>query len=136
MLSGSTLAAAIAALASCASAQYAYGGSGAYFGAGASGYSGSMMGYAGAGYAGVGFPGMGYSNMGYYGANMGYSNMGYYGANMGGISSPWAYGNAGGYIPTGMGHGIIQGASTSGAIIQGPSGTIIAAPQSAGSIVF
>ncbi|KAJ2810935.1 hypothetical protein H4S07_002384 [Coemansia furcata] len=124
MLSGSTLAAAIAALASCASAQYAYGGSGAYFGAGASGYSGSMMGYAGAGYAGVGFPGMGYSNMGYYGANMG------------GISSPWAYGNAGGYIPTGMGHGIIQGASTSGAIIQGPSGTIIAAPQSAGSIVF
>ncbi|KAJ2817190.1 hypothetical protein FBU31_006308 [Coemansia sp. 'formosensis'] len=103
-----------------------------------------MMGYAGAGYAGVGFPGMGYSNMGYSNmgysnmgySNMGYSNMGYYGANMGGISSPWAYGNAGGYIPTGMGHGIIQGASTSGAIIQGPSGTIIAAPQSAGSIVF
>ncbi|KAJ2361526.1 hypothetical protein H4S02_011642 [Coemansia sp. RSA 2611] len=62
--------------------------------------------------------------------------MGYYGASMGGLSSPWAYGSAGGFIPTGMGHGIIQGASTSGAIIRGPSGTIIAAPQSAGSIVF
>ncbi|KAJ2059892.1 hypothetical protein GGI17_004094 [Coemansia sp. S146] len=127
MLPGSMLAAAIVALASRARAQYGFGGSGAYYGAGAAGYIGSgygNMGYAGAGYAGVGYPGMGYSNMGYYGANMG------------GISSPLAYGNAGGYIPTGMGHGIIQGASTSGAIIQGPSGTIIAAPQSAGSIVF
>ncbi|KAJ2428339.1 hypothetical protein GGF41_001404 [Coemansia sp. RSA 2531] len=147
MLLGSMLAAAIAALASRARAQYGFGGSGAYYGAGAAGLIGSgygnmgygNMGYAGAGYAGVGYPGMGYSNMGYSNmgySNMGYSNMGYSGASMGGMSSPWAYGNAGGYIPTGMGHGIIQGASTSGAIIQGPSGTIIAAPQSAGSIVF
>ncbi|KAJ2863504.1 hypothetical protein GGH94_003549 [Coemansia aciculifera] len=132
MLPGSMLTATIAALALRAQAQYGFGGTEAYYGAGAAGYIGSgygnmgygNMGYAGAGYAGVGYPGMGYSNMGYYGANMG------------GMSSPLAYGNAGGYIPTGMGHGIIQGASTSGAIIQGPSGTIIAAPQSAGSIVF
>ncbi|KAJ2045588.1 hypothetical protein GGH13_009454 [Coemansia sp. S155-1] len=126
------LAAAIAALASRARAQYGFGGSGAYYGAGAAGLIGSgygNMGYGNMGYAGAGYAGVGYSGMGY-------SNMGYSGASMGGMSSPWAYGNAGGYIPTGMGHGIIQGASTSGAIIQGPSGTIIAAPQSAGSIVF
>ncbi|KAJ2509217.1 hypothetical protein IWW47_000107 [Coemansia sp. RSA 2052] len=106
-----------------------------------SGY-GSMgyvnMGYGGMGYGGMGYGGMGYSGAGYAGvgySGMGYSGTGYYGANMGSIS-PWAYGNAGGYTPTGFGHGIIQGASTSGAIIQGPSGTIIAPPQSAGSIVF
>ncbi|KAI8325669.1 hypothetical protein GQ54DRAFT_308131 [Martensiomyces pterosporus] len=52
------------------------------------------------------------------------------------FGSPWAYGNPGGFIATGYGHGIIQGASTSGAIIQGPSGVIVAPPQSAGSIVF
>ncbi|KAJ1647716.1 hypothetical protein J3B02_004399 [Coemansia erecta] len=46
------------------------------------------------------------------------------------------YANAGGYIPTGFGHGVIQGASTGGTVIQGPSGTIIVPPQSAGSIVF
>ncbi|KAJ2491800.1 hypothetical protein IWW37_001999 [Coemansia sp. RSA 2050] len=122
MLPGSTLAVAITTLASLARAQYGYGGLGAYYGAG-TGYYGGLnyagIGYAGTGYAGAGFPGMGY-----------------YGASMGGFSSPWAYGSAGGFIPTGMGHGIIQGASTSGAIIRGPSGTIIAAPQSAGSIVF
>ncbi|KAJ1900620.1 hypothetical protein GGI16_005885 [Coemansia sp. S142-1] len=132
MLPGSMLAAAIAALASRARAQYGFGGSGTYYGAGAAGLIGSgygNMGYGNMGYAGAGYAGVGYSGMGY-------SNMGYSGASMGGMSSPWAYGNAGGYIPTGMGHGIIQGASTSGAIIQGPSGTIIAAPQSAGSIVF
>ncbi|KAJ2597543.1 hypothetical protein H4R99_004470, partial [Coemansia sp. RSA 1722] len=49
---------------------------------------------------------------------------------------PGRYANPGGYIPTGFGHGVIQGASTGGAVIQGPSGTIIAPPQSAGSIVF
>ncbi|KAJ2341783.1 hypothetical protein GGH92_005660 [Coemansia sp. RSA 2673] len=142
MLPGSMLAAAIAALASRARAQYGFGGSGAYYGAGAAGLIGS--GYGNMGYGNMGYGNMGYGNMGYAGAGyagvgysgMGYSNMGYSGASMGGMSSPWAYGNAGGYIPTGMGHGIIQGASTSGAIIQGPSGTIIAAPQSAGSIVF
>ncbi|KAJ2038079.1 hypothetical protein GGI08_008383 [Coemansia sp. S2] len=142
MLPGSMLAAAIAALASRARAQYGFGGSGTYYGAGAAGLIGS--GYGNMGYGNMGYGNMGYGNMGYAGAGyagvgysgMGYSNMGYSGASMGGMSSPWAYGNAGGYIPTGMGHGIIQGASTSGAIIQGPSGTIIAAPQSAGSIVF
>ncbi|KAJ2020087.1 hypothetical protein GGI14_001088 [Coemansia sp. S680] len=152
MLPGSMLAAAIAALASRARAQYGFGGSGTYYGAGAAGLIGSgygnmgygNMGYGNMGYGNMGYGNMGYGNMGYAGAGyagvgysgMGYSNMGYSGASMGGMSSPWAYGNAGGYIPTGMGHGIIQGASTSGAIIQGPSGTIIAAPQSAGSIVF
>ncbi|KAJ1902798.1 hypothetical protein GGI09_007770 [Coemansia sp. S100] len=137
MLPGSMLAAAIAALASRARAQYGFGGSGAYYGAGAAGLIGSgygNMGYGNMGYGNMGYAGAGYAGVGYPG--MGYSNMGYSGASMGGMSSPWAYGNAGGYIPTGMGHGIIQGASTSGAIIQGPSGTIIAAPQSAGSIVF
>ncbi|KAJ2721567.1 hypothetical protein GGI07_003858 [Coemansia sp. Benny D115] len=71
------------------------------------------------------------------------------GAVAGGIAAPWTspaygagfgaapgYGSAGGLIPTGYGHGIIQGASTGGAIIQGPSGVIVAPPQSAGSIVF
>ncbi|KAJ2878685.1 hypothetical protein IWW38_006267, partial [Coemansia aciculifera] len=114
MLSGSNLTVSIAALVQLASAQYGFGGN---------------MGYSNFGYAGVGYPGMGYSGMGYSGmgySGMRYPSMGYSGAAMGG--------NAGGFIPTGFGHGIIQGASTSGAIIQGPSGTIVAQPQSAGSI--
>ncbi|KAJ2346394.1 hypothetical protein GGF43_004994 [Coemansia sp. RSA 2618] len=69
------------------------------------------------------------------GAGMGYGG---FGAGMGaGMGAPWApYGNAGGFIPMGPGHGVIQGASTSGTVIQGPSGVIVVPPQSAGSIVF
>ncbi|KAJ2013339.1 hypothetical protein GGI06_003850 [Coemansia sp. S85] len=136
MLPGSRLAVAITALASLARAQYGYSGLGAYYGAG-SGYGGmgfGSIGYGSTNYGGMNYGGVGYAGTGYAGAGL--PGMGYYGASMGGLSSPWAYGSAGGFIPTGMGHGIIQGASTSGAIIRGPSGTIIAAPQSAGSIVF
>ncbi|KAJ2455947.1 hypothetical protein GGF42_003331 [Coemansia sp. RSA 2424] len=147
MLFGSKVTAAIAGLVPLASAQLGmvgsgygsmgYGGMGyggvGYGGMGYGGMGYGTMGYGGMGYAGAGYAGVGYSGMGYTGT--GYTGTGYYGANMGSIS-PWAYGNAGGYTPTGFGHGIIQGASTSGAIIQGPSGTIIAPPQSAGSIVF
>ncbi|KAJ2008778.1 hypothetical protein GGI04_001010 [Coemansia thaxteri] len=61
---------------------------------------------------------MGYSNMGY--SNMGYSGMGYSNLGSAFAGSSLGYGNAGGYIPAGFGHGIIQGASTGGAIIRGP----------------
>lgn len=45
-------------------------------------------------------------------------------------------GGPGGLIVTGPGHGMIQGATTNGALIRGPSGAIDVGPQAAGNIVF
>ncbi|KAJ2745301.1 hypothetical protein GGI20_002279 [Coemansia sp. BCRC 34301] len=72
-----------------------------------------------------GFGGMGYGGMGYGG--MGYGGLGFGGMNYGGMG----FGGMG----YGYGRGVgIMGASTGGAAIMGPSGSIIVGPQSAGGI--
>ncbi|KAJ2028425.1 hypothetical protein IWW57_002161 [Coemansia sp. S610] len=81
------------------------------------------MGYGSMGYGGIGYGGMGYGGLGGYGGYGGYGMMGYGG-----------YGGLGGY---GYGRGVgVMGASTGGAAIIGPSGSIIVGPQSAGGTFF
>ncbi|KAJ2115862.1 hypothetical protein IW146_001978 [Coemansia sp. RSA 922] len=84
------------------------------------------LGYGGMGYGGMGYGGMGYGGLGGYGGYGGYGMMGYGG-----------YGGLGGLGGMGYGYGRgvgIMGASTGGAAIMGPSGSIIVGPQSAGGI--
>ncbi|KAJ2259737.1 hypothetical protein GGI01_003451 [Coemansia sp. RSA 376] len=93
-----------------------------------------MPGFGGLGYGGMGYGGLGYGGLGYgglggfggYGGYGGYGMMGYGG-----------YGGLGGLGGMGYGYGRgvgIMGASTGGAAIMGPSGSIIVGPQSAGGI--
>ncbi|KAJ2792740.1 hypothetical protein GGI18_000161 [Coemansia linderi] len=100
-------------------------------GVGGMGYGG--MGYGGIGYGGMGYGGMGYGGMGYGG--VGYGGLGGYGGYGGyGMMGYGGYGGLGGY---GYGRGVgVVGASTGGAAIIGPSGSIIVGPQSAGGTFF
>ncbi|KAJ2687522.1 hypothetical protein IWW39_002877 [Coemansia spiralis] len=104
------------------------------------------MGYGGMGYGGMGYGGMGYGGMGYGG--MGYGGMGYGGVGYGGLGGYGGYGGyggmgyggyggLGGLGGYGYGRGVgVVGASTGGAAIIGPSGSIIVGPQSAGGTFF
>ncbi|KAJ2489174.1 hypothetical protein IWW37_004213 [Coemansia sp. RSA 2050] len=83
------------------------------------GYGG--IGYGGLGYGGIGYGGLGYGGFGGYG---GYGMMGYGG--YGGLGMGYGYGRGVGVV----------GASTGGAAIMGPSGSIIVGPQSAGGAYF
>ncbi|KAJ2024485.1 hypothetical protein GGI06_000973 [Coemansia sp. S85] len=88
------------------------------------------IGYGGMGYGGIGYGGMGYGGMGYGG--VGYGGLGGYGGY--GMMGYGGYGGLGGY---GYGRGVgVVGASTGGAAIIGPSGSIIVGPQSAGGTFF
>ncbi|KAJ1821582.1 hypothetical protein GGH91_005059 [Coemansia sp. RSA 2671] len=100
-------------------------------GVGGMGYGG--MGYGGIGYGGMGYGGMGYGGMGYGG--VGYGGLGGYGGY--GMMGYGGYGGLGGLGGYGYGRGVgVVGASTGGAAIIGPSGSIIVGPQSAGGTFF
>ncbi|KAJ1890824.1 hypothetical protein LPJ66_007256 [Kickxella alabastrina] len=99
--------------------------SGSYYNSATTSYA--TPGYGGIGYGGYGGYGSGYGGYGVYGS--GYGGYGGYGSGYGGL----------GYLGTGAGYGYgrgvaITGASTGGAAIIGPSGSIIVGPQSAGGI--
>ncbi|KAJ2467298.1 hypothetical protein GGI02_004080, partial [Coemansia sp. RSA 2322] len=97
------------------------------------------------GYGNLGYGNLGYGNLGYGGAGYGglfNGGLGYGGPAYGGFGygSPGygnlGYGNLGlGGLGYGFGRGVgIMGASTGGAAIIGPSGSIIVGPQSAGGL--